>query len=686
MKWVGTTLVWATVGLCALACGDNRKSQNCVPGQSIACTCPGGDNGGQVCNADGSGYEACQCGTGEDALTGSDSGAADSTGTDIQPPSDAAPPKDTDPGLPPCGTDSDCPADLPQCTPQGSCVFCYPGTKICEGDQLMICEPFGKYYELLEDCGVSQGICYPDIGVCISPCDGFGKLTHTNAGCDFFAVDLRNVNGGEGNIGGEANAQDAPFAVVVSNVSESLVANVTITLPDGQAWAATVNPLDLGYFLLPPTYGIPGPGGFNSAYRIESSSPIVAYQFNPLDNASALSNDASVLLPVSELGTEYYAMTVEHFSAHAANPIAQWPGYITLVGVQPEGTQVTVTPTALTAAGDNLPAMNPGQATTVTVGLNEVIQIETEALDGTGFGGDLTGTHIQSNKPVLVFSGHVAGRLGTECCGDHLEQQLPPVSSWGKEFVLGRSMERGEEKDYVRVLAAQNGTQVQINGSATPGGFSLNKGGFQEVMVDGHIQITADKPILVAQFLAPVGDVTTLPAIGGSSAVPCDTDADCGQAYVCKTNPWSPNQEPVCQTKDCSSDAECGGFPYGCLLQPWWNPGKCGVVGDPSMILAVPVEQWQSKFVFLTPDSYMHDYINLVIPQGTVATLDGVAIPADQLETIPGTTHRVYRAEVTDGVHIIESEAPAALTVYGYDTAVSYGYPGAMGLKNLVAP
>ena len=94
----------------------------------------------------------------------------------------------------------------------------------------------------------------------------------------------------------------------------------------------------------------------------------------------------------------------------------------------------------------------------------------------------------------------------------------------------------------------------------------------------------------------------------------------------------------------------------------------------------------QKTFVFLTPNSYLHDYINLVIPEGSAVTLDGITIPQSELVTVPGTTHRVYRTEVSDGVHIIESEKPAALTVYGYDAAVSYGYPGAMGLKNLVNP
>ncbi|MBX7078051.1 MAG: hypothetical protein K1X88_02620 [Nannocystaceae bacterium] len=48
--------------------------QNCVPGQQIACACPGGSDGAQACLPDGGGYGPCECP--DDGSTG----AADSSG------------------------------------------------------------------------------------------------------------------------------------------------------------------------------------------------------------------------------------------------------------------------------------------------------------------------------------------------------------------------------------------------------------------------------------------------------------------------------------------------------------------------------------------------------------------------------------------------------------------------------
>ena len=100
------------------------------------------------------------------------------------------------------------------------------------------------------------------------------------------------------------------------------------------------------------------------------------------------------------------------------------------------------------------------------------------------------------------------------------------------------------------------------------------------------------------------------------------------------------------------------------------------------MILAVPVEQWQPCYVFLTPDSYVLDYVKIVSSADNSITLDGKSLEEmTKAEPILGTEYVVYRTPIIDGVHVLESKEPVTLAVYGYANAVSYGYPGGMGLK-----
>ncbi|HEX3853803.1 MAG TPA: DUF4215 domain-containing protein [Polyangiaceae bacterium] len=71
----------------ALGNGAGTSSTACIPGQQISCACANGSRGAQACNADGSGYLACTCATGNggagvggDAAT-STAGAAAGGGT-----------------------------------------------------------------------------------------------------------------------------------------------------------------------------------------------------------------------------------------------------------------------------------------------------------------------------------------------------------------------------------------------------------------------------------------------------------------------------------------------------------------------------------------------------------------------------------------------------------------------------
>ena len=43
--------------------------------------------------------------------------------------------------------------------------------------------------------------------------------------------------------------------------------------------------------------------------------------------------------------------------------------------------------------------------------------------------------------------------------------------------------------------------------------------------------------------------------------------------------------------------------------------------GDPAMMLGVPVEQYRRSYIFLAPDTYVLNYVNVTAPTGEQATL-----------------------------------------------------------------
>jgi hypothetical protein len=82
------TLLSSAIALLAADCGSGTAPPRaCIPGASLACACPNGDTGAQVCAADGSKLDSCVCGGSAGAAGGGGlpgmggvSGAGGSTG------------------------------------------------------------------------------------------------------------------------------------------------------------------------------------------------------------------------------------------------------------------------------------------------------------------------------------------------------------------------------------------------------------------------------------------------------------------------------------------------------------------------------------------------------------------------------------------------------------------------------
>ncbi len=215
----------------------------------------------------------------------------------------------------------------------------------------------------------------------------------------------------------------------------------------------------------------------NRGIHVVSQQPVTVYGLNQRFATS----DAFLALPVPTLGMDHYVVTYSNMSFSPSSGFGV---------VAPEnGTIVTITPSVTTGSR---PAGVPYNIT-----LN---QGQMYALQNTvpTVAGDLTGTRITANKPIAVFGSHIAATIPAEsgCCADHLLEQLPPTSTWGKRFATIPLASR-TKGDYFRFVAAEDGTAVYLNGQLTA---TLNRGQWTERIIKVNTEIIATKPIMVAQL------------------------------------------------------------------------------------------------------------------------------------------------------------------------------------------
>lgn len=211
--------------------------------------------------------------------------------------------------------------------------------------------------------------------------------------------------------------------------------------------------------------------------HVTSQLPIMVYGMNQ----HPFTSDAFLGLPVDALGKDHYVLTYSNMSFAPSSELG--------VVASENGTTVTVTPSANT--GNRLAGVP------YSVVLN---QGQTYLLQNTvpTTAGDLTGSRVTGDKPIAVFGAHEAATIPAEvgCCADHMVEQLPPTSAWGKRFATIPLATR-IKGDFFRIIAAEDNTEVYLNSTLTA---TLNHGEWVERIVLNPAEIIATKPIMVAQL------------------------------------------------------------------------------------------------------------------------------------------------------------------------------------------
>ncbi len=568
------------------------------------------------------------------------------------------------------------------------CTACLPASASCDGFDVLRCGDDGQTRTKVETCERDKGIACRQ-GICKNLCESAAR-ERSNVGCEYWAVDLDNA------VTSQGNAAAQQYAVVVSNAEPDLIATVTVdedtaTVGSPQqvraVATARIGPRSLEVFKLgPKEVDGSAPGTFNTgthtalsrgAYRVRSDVPIVAYQFNPLENANVFSNDASLLLPTAALGggsgRSYVIVAWPQTIAISEDPAQNFDtnlrAFLAIVGTQPD-TQVHIKSTARIVGGGPIPGgvVQDGEFD-VTLQPFEVLNLETG-----DFNADFTGTLIDASGPVAVHVGSEASDApffstiaSRSCCADHLEEQAIPLRAAGKRYVLGRVPNRSralvaagaaispfDEPEFYRVVATRSGiTKLTTSLPAPYDVIDLDgEGKHVTIIARQDFLMTASQPVLVA---------------------------------------------------DVQASQEAAGVVRGL-------PG-----GDPSLTFVAPVEQWRNEYVLLTPDKYAFDFLVLTAPFGAQVFIDGLPVdgkvcevaPADGLtdktRKTPNPPFVVYRCQLSfpaidptkpppmnvlpgrqnDGVHRVQSDYPVGVLVYGFDAFVSYAYAGGTELKDI---
>ncbi|HEY3353707.1 MAG TPA: IgGFc-binding protein [Polyangia bacterium] len=532
------------------------------------------------------------------------------------------------------------------CDPTLGCVACVPGATRCEGQDVVACTAQGTPGGVIAHC---QGTCQS--GHCSDPC-GQAEESRSYLGCEYWPTVTMNP----------ALAPGFSFALAVANASQGgSAADITIT------GGALTTPLTqtiasgaLATITLPWVEDLRSPPGLasilkpNGAYHLVSNQPITVYQFNALEyvvsETYSFTNDASLLLPRHVLGDDtgtstYLVIARPSFQIYSEQPFGgrddMWyPGFVAVVGTA-DGTRVDIDFSARTVAGSTgVPAAYlPGESGSFPVDTGTVLMIGSGRNDGCvgepdpannaldkqfycdlSNGYDLTGTEIRSDKPVAVFAGNACSFVPFDkwAC-DHLEEQLFPVSAWGKHYVATRAVSTPNPNLW-RVISGHDGTSIQFD-PPVHDPVVIDKGQWFEFVTAEDFEVVGDQAFMIAGFMV-------------------------GQDY---------------------SD-------------------QSTAVGDPAMALGVPVEQYRGSYVFLAPESYDQNYVNIVAKTGATVLLDDA--PVTGFAPVGTGAWSVAKISIAGGAHTIKADGTdgCGIQVYGVGSYTSYMYPGGLDVKQINVP
>ncbi len=384
--------------------------------------------------------------------------------------------------------------------------------------------------------------------------------------------------------------------------------------------------------------------GIGHAVFARADVPVSMYSIYPYGGANGFLPSASLLFPTTSFRNNYIAVSAWGGKSDTfVLPARTGPGIgqvgkptLQIVAAE-DDTSIDLLPRVDLIGGNGIQSSRQNEVVRHTLRRGEVMQITQER--------ELVGSVIETNKPVGLFGGATCVNIpyNTAAC-DIDNEQIPPLSSWGREYAVlpapnrasWLSQKKGGAQDLgiIRMVGAVNGTKL-VYEPWTP------EGAPDELQSGQLVRFATDRPFVVRS-------------------------QDSGHPFYVAS---------VMSGVELSSSG----------------------LGDPETALTIPTDQWLDSYVFFSDFTYAlsgvfvtrrktnGEFRDVTLECAGVLT-DWQPINADYEWTYAelsrfGKPVPYPAGTCTDGVNRIRSDGPFSMTVWGLGRASSYAYPGGAGLR-----
>ena len=398
--------------------------------------------------------------------------------------------------------------------------------------------------------------------------------------------------------------------------------------------------------------------------RVKATDPSKLLTVYGINNAD-VSTDAFLALPCHRYTNVAYKYFV--FSANTESTTGTFQSRFLVIGCE-DATTVTIRPkqqillsTDLTGAPVPI-NINPNPTQPMNSGSFTIDQLQTAQFSSPN---DLTGTIIESDKPISVFVGHECGQVpdtATEC--DHLVEQIPPSATWGTQFFTV-PLDVRESGERYRIGTVTDDNQITVTCST-------------EGQTTPRLQMT--ETIHSQRNLQQYVEFDT---ISDST----DGITDSYRRDFCCIETTKPAIVMM--------------YSKGHSVDEITLPGVTGAQGDPFMLLIPPVSQYSNDYTVTIAKQVRTDFIGhigiaLPIQFFDNSTIDRSAVTINETTFTPDSGYfGIYCSNGQICAYGAYSEVPAGshevryvmagtgmnLFVYGFLREISFAYPAGFEMQ-----